>query len=87
MNNNTQNKGERYVVRGVHAEVPGVVTLALTREDGTVPHFTEGQYINIFFPDELEFPILELLKLILYDFREPDIVVGKQNRNRFLGFL
>jgi len=42
---------QEYVVCGVISEVSGVATLMLTKEDGTVPPFVPGQYVNIFFPE------------------------------------
>lgn len=50
-----QNATERYIVHSNTEEVPGVTTLTLTREDGSVPHFETGQYINVYFP-ELDTP-------------------------------
>jgi nitric oxide dioxygenase len=45
-----QNKTERYIVQSKTEEVPGVTTLSLRREDGSVPCFVAGQYINVYFP-------------------------------------
>lgn len=42
---------ERYVVRGRVAEAPGVVTLALRLADGSVPPFSPGQFIVVYFPE------------------------------------
>lgn len=42
---------QKYIVTDVTEEVPGVVTLSLTDTDNTVPGYTPGQYINVFFPD------------------------------------
>lgn len=42
---------EKYVVQKTKREVPGVVTLSLAYENGSVPKHRSGQYINIFFKD------------------------------------
>jgi len=41
----------RYIVRDTRAEVPGVTTVSLSEEDGAVPPFSPGQYINVYFPE------------------------------------
>ncbi len=40
-----------YVVLETRTEADGVTTVSVTLEDGTVPEFVAGQYINVYFPD------------------------------------
>lgn len=47
----TRNETERYIVQSKTEEALGVVTLGLAREDGSVPSFVAGQYINVYFPE------------------------------------
>lgn len=42
---------ERYVVREKVAEAPAVVTLKLSRDDGTIPFYQPGQFITVYFPE------------------------------------
>jgi len=40
-----------FIIQSKKQEVPGVTTLSLTLENGSLPEWTAGQYINIHFPD------------------------------------
>lgn len=46
-----QNESTRYVVQEVKREALGVRTLFLTDASGTIPDFSPGQFINVFFPE------------------------------------
>ncbi|MEX2013913.1 MAG: FAD-dependent oxidoreductase [Parcubacteria group bacterium] len=50
-----ENETERYIVVSKTEEGPNIVTLTVTCADGSMPVFTAGQYINIYFP-ELDTP-------------------------------
>jgi ferredoxin-NADP reductase len=46
-----QEPRESYIVREKTAEAPGVFTLKLSRGDGTIPKYTPGQCITVYFPE------------------------------------
>lgn len=46
-----QEPREKYVVRENVPEVPGVRTLKLSREDGSIPSYKPGQCITVYFPE------------------------------------
>jgi ferredoxin-NADP reductase len=69
MKTNPSESTQEYIVVSTHAETEDVITLALTLRDGTVPTYTPGQFITVYFP-ELNTPEGKAYSISSYPFEK-----------------